>query len=171
MKLHDMIVEKDEEPKEVDPGMFVGVKFSKDSCDKLIDIMDKLGLDKPTPRKDLHCTVMYTEKPIPEFAEDHPEPSEFDPPKIAAISDFDVFTAQDGGEVLVLRIKSEFLDDRHNEIIDGYGAEYTHDKYKPHITLTYSENKLDLTQWDIEDYKGDLEIVSEYSSPLDPEWK
>jgi 2'-5' RNA ligase len=171
MKLHDIVVEAEEEQEEQETGTFVGVKFSKESCDKFIDIMDKLGLAKPTPREDLHCTVMYTEKPIPDFAVDHPKPLEFDPPEIATISDFDVFTAQDGGEVLVLRIKSKFLDERHKEIIDGYGAEYTHDEYKPHVTLMYSEDKLDLTQWDIEEHKGDLEIASEYNSPLDPEWK
>ena len=167
MKLTDIIVEKEE----VETGTFVGARFSDKSCDILLDIMKQLGLENPTEREDLHTTVMYTLKSIPDFAEDNPEPVTFDPPKSATIDRFQVFPSQDGDNALVLVLKSKYLSDRHNEIIDTYGAEYTHDEYHPHVTLAYSPDEFDVDNWDITDYAGDLELITEYNSPLDPDWK
>lgn len=171
MKLNELVVEKVEDPSESETGTFVGVKFTKKSCDQLIDMMDKMGLKKPTPREDLHCTVMYSPKPIPDFVEDHPKPVTFSPPEKATIQKFHVFPSQEGENVLVLFLKSEFLQDRHKEIIDAYGAEYTHDKYLPHVTLMYSDDDFTLSDWNIEDYDASLEIDNEYNTPIDPEWK
>ena len=167
MKLDQLVVEAEDEGN----GTFVGVKFTEDACDKLVDMMDKMGLDNPTPRDDLHTTVMYTLKPIPEFVEDHPEPLEFDPPKVATGETFHIFPSQESENVLVLRLTSDYLHNRHNEIIDEYNAEYTHDNYIPHVTLMYTSDEIDLSDWNIDDYDTNFRIASEYNSPLDPEWK
>lgn len=168
MKLDQLVVEADEVE---ETGTFVGVRFTEDACDKLVDMMNDMGLNNPTPRDDLHTTVMYSPKPIPEFVEDHPEPLEFDPPKAATGEKFHIFPSQEGENVLVMFLTSDYLHDRHNEILEEYGAEYTHDKYHPHVTLMYTDDDIDLSDWNIDDYDVNFRIASEYNSPIDPEWK
>lgn len=165
MKLENLVVEGEESEGN---GTFVGVHFTDESCDKLLDMMDDMRIEKPTDRDDLHVTVMYSPKPIPEFVEDHPEPVPFNPPSPVTGEKFHVFPSDDGN-ALVMFISSEYLHERHNEIIDAYGAEYTFDKYHPHVTLTYSPDEIDLDQWNVDEYDVNLELSEEYNEPLTDE--
>lgn len=166
MRLTDFVVEEEEKS----AGTFVGVKFSEESCDELLSIIEQLGVGSPTKREDLHCTVMYSTKELPDLVEDTDSSVDFDPPKIATLDKFHIFQTQDGNDALVLFLKCEYLDDRHSEILETYEAKYPHAEYHPHVTLSYNSGDFDISDYSVKDYAEELEIVNEYIEPIDLDW-
>lgn len=172
MKLKDLINERTiVEKVDTDDhsnGTYVGVKFSIDSRKKLKELCDNIAIPEPCDENDFHCTVMYSTKPLPKLVEDEDGDKEFDPPIVAQMKKFHIFDTQDGNKSLVILLECEYLTTRHEEISEKYDAEYPHDEYRPHVTLSYNVGDIDLDDIDYE--LGELEIVDEYVAPIDLDW-
>lgn len=163
MRLAQLVTEKSKPV-----GAFVGVRFSDKTNDELIELIEGLEVDNPTKIDALHCTVMYTEKEVPELLDYSGQ--QFDPPLIATPHKFEIFESSDGNKCLVLRVKCDKLFERHENIKSEYGAVYTHKEYKPHITLSYNCNNFTIDQSWTNKIVKEIEIVEEYVNPLDSDW-
>jgi hypothetical protein len=108
---------------------------------------------------DMHVTLMYSKSPV--FWSQ-------------GKADREVLTINGGqrsvelfGEgdkkCVVLVIESEALQERHKELI-AVGAVYSHDVYKPHITITYKGKGVDVSQ--IVPYDGAIELGCEWWQPV-----
>lgn len=68
-----------------------------------------------------------------------------------------------GDSATVLTFECEALSDRHDEF-GGIGASFDFDKYRPHVTLSYSEVSLS----GIEPYEGELVFGPEIYEEIEP---
>lgn len=69
----------------------------------------------------------------------------------------------DEGDVLVLRFECEELAKRNAQLI-AMGASSDHDQFRPHITITYKGEGIDVGQ--IMPYDGDIQLGSEWFQPI-----
>ena len=149
-------------------GAFVGVKFSEETNDGIMKFIKDNDIPNPVSKDKLHCTVMYTYSDAPDLIDEERAP--FDPEWIAIPKKFEIFNTQDNKNCLVLRIESDNLKKRHDAIIADYGVVYTHEEYKPHITLSYDCGDIDLSELDMKGLPEKITIVEEYASAIDPKW-
>lgn len=159
MKIRELVTEQKKSK-----GIFIGVRFSKDSKDQIMSLIEELGIENPIPKDDLHCTVIYTKTPIPELLD---MDNELSPHIFATVNKFELFKSEEGNDCLVLLLTSKELTAYHNQIIKDYNAKYTFDEYKPHITLSYNCTDKELVNVDPTKYIKNVEIISEYSKELD----
>lgn len=68
---------------------------------------------------------------------------------------------------VVLRFESEALEHRNAELLAA-GATSEYAEYKPHVTITYSGNNVDLNS--ITPYEGELRFGIERFRPIDEDW-
>lgn len=140
-------------------GIYVAVNFSDETCDAIAKMQAQLNVPKPLAKSSLHCTIVYSKTDIEWEAagkiDEH-----------ADIVGFEIFKtrSQDTDEnVLVLLIKSKYLDARHEES-NELGASYDFPEYKAHITLSYNVGDFKIDNLPVPDF--DIEIVEEYVRPL-----
>lgn len=163
-EIKELIKEEDE----TSTGAFVGAKFSEKSNDALVKFIKDANIPNATERDQLHTTVMYTYSDVPDLVDETGQ--SFDPPLIAKPTKFEIFNTQDDNDCLVLRIECDKLTERHEDIIADYGAVYTHDEYKPHITLSYNCNDINIKDLEIPETLTEIEIIEEYATSLNPDW-
>ena len=139
-------------------GTFVGARLTRDTEDRLLDWMDKNGIQNQEPRERLHVTVVgHKTRQFPWKDRVFP-PLEVDPSSLA----FDVFQDDDDGEALVLKFESPELQERHQWAKDTYGIEWKFPEYNPHVTLGYNTGA-DPGKLTAPDFP--LFIAKEYSQP------
>jgi 2'-5' RNA ligase len=161
MKLGDLVEEGKKK------GTFVGVYLSKDSKAAVTELMEKLDIPNPISSSEMHMTVIYSRKHLPEFK----PRGKLDENLVITPTKLDIFPAQSGdNKVLVVRFKSDELCKRHKEIMDEHGATYDFDEYKPHLTLSYDCGKFETNGHDMKGLLGDLEINEEYDEELNLNW-
>lgn len=156
------------DPDKPETGAFVGVKFSELTVEELLKLIEALNIENPTNADELHCTVMYTKSDVPDLLD--MDGQSYDPPLVATGDKFEIFKTQDENDCLVLRIKCDELVERHEAIKDKYSAVYTHDEFKPHITLSYNCNEFDLDAANEKKSIDSIEIVEEYVTSLNSDW-
>ena len=67
---------------------------------------------------------------------------------------------------IVMKFKSDYLQERFKHII-SLGATYDHEKYRPHISLSYDVDKnFDLDKLPSLKEIGDLQIIGEFSESM-----
>lgn len=163
MKLGDIMEEKKEQEGK---GTYVGVKFSKDTKDRLKEYMKKNDIPNPLPRDKMHTTVIYSRK----RADDIKPHGKIDPPWIGKPESMEIFKTRDENNALVLRYKCKKLSDRHQYIMDKHDTTYDWPEFKIHVTLSYDCGDIDLDSLsDVKDI-GDIEIVEEYKEDLELDW-
>ena len=119
------------------------------------------GFKSVTPAKDLHVTIAYSKTPIVwESTEDS-----FDSETVPAGGPRAV---EKLGDAVVLRFQSKDLTKRWKQFKDA-GASWDHDSYKPHISITYDVDGIDLDE--IEPYTGPLEFGPEVFDEVKESWK
>lgn len=164
MKLKDL-----KESPEKKSGTYVAVKFSKDSCNTLKSIAKDLSVPNVIPREKMHCTIMYSKVKNEDIeGDDSLNSVEFDPPKLAHMTAFDIFPSQDGNNCLVVLLDSQYLNGRFEYFRDEHGLVSDYDEFKPHVTLSYNAGEFnpdDVAEDYLSKYVG-LEIVHEYIEPL-----
>lgn len=145
-------------------GTYAAVKFCKDTTALIQDFCESTQIPNPVPVDDMHCTVIYSRKYLPEFQ----ALGEIDPPNIATFKGFRVFPTSSGEKVaLVLELQSKFLHDRHQSIMKEHGATYDFDEYIPHITVSYDVGDFDPSTLDTDKLEDtEFNIVSEYTEDL-----
>lgn len=141
------------------PGTYVGVHFNKETKDQLAKFAKDNGVPNRFSRDKIHCTVIYSKKPCPNFETDQ---SYY--PMEGKFGGYDIFQTQDGQNCLVILIDCPELMARNKEITDEHGATSDYDEYHPHITLSYNVGDLDVDK--LPDYTYTIVIDHEYYQPL-----
>lgn len=81
---------------------------------------------------------------------------------------YDIFSGQSGENVLVMKLISQELQDRHNYLMETYGATYDFPVYHPHVTLSY--NYTDNVAVGISPFTNKIILGMEYVEDLDLKW-
>lgn len=113
-------------------GKYVEVKLSEESKNYIESLGYLYDIPMLISKEDYHITVIYSKnKPMTglELDEEIIEYCE-----IIGFNKFD-------DDLLVLLVKSEYLENKHKELMDNYDGEYDFDEYIPHITLSYDAGK------------------------------
>lgn len=147
---------------EAEKGTYAGGNFSKDVQDGL----EKFSNDNNIPNinTEYHTTILYSRKHLPDYKA--AGKVKYDTP----LHSFEVF----GGDtnVLVLKLDSPDLQERHNELMKEHKATYDFPEYIPHITLSYDIGDFDINTLDIEDLDDiDFRVIEEYQEDLNLDWK
>ena len=151
-------------------GSYVGVTPSKQSKDNIKKLLKELKVENPISRDKMHTTLIYSRKCINNFS----PKGKLDPPIIAKPKSFKIFHTKEEKNALVLELDCQELHDRHNFIMDKYGATYDYPEYIPHITLSYDCGDFDAASVDFSKYVDtlkEIEIVDEYYEDLKLDWK
>ena len=138
-------------------GTYVGVKYDDDSLKAIGELQKALGLKNPVALEDIHSTVLYSRVGIdlPSLGESRR--------RCTGVEIETWNTDNDKNPVVVLKIKSPELEERHLDLISIGG---THDfpDYTPHITLSYNDDVPNLVLWQ------PLWTSREYTEDLDINW-
>lgn len=151
------------EVKKVPDGTFVGVKISKKSKDDLIKLAESLDVPNILDKKDLHVTVIYSKKYLPNF-----KPlGKLDKSIIAKPTKFSIFG--ESSNCLVVELSCKDLVNRNKQIVKLHGATSDYDSYECHITLSYDVDDFDIKKLNPKSVKS-IEIVEEYMENLNLDW-
>lgn len=119
------------------------------------------GFTKTLDPKDLHCTQMYSSKPV-----DWSEMGDsFDSIK-ASGGKRKVIPLGDAGAV-VLKFENSDLNNRWKDLMDK-GCSWDYPSYMSHVSITYDGKGIDLNN--MEPYDGDLKFGPEVFQVIDTSW-
>lgn len=158
MTFKDFLTESDEHKN----GTYVSVHLSPESSDSLFTWVKEHDIENPTPKKEYHCTIVYSRVGIPTAKKET-----LDLPFTAIVSKWEIFPTQTGAKCLVARLDCPKMKEAFKMYHSKYAATYDYDEYKPHVTVSY-------------DYKGELPDSLPHLNlvfdklefkPLDPDWK
>lgn len=145
-------------------GSYAAVKFSDKTNEEIINFIIKSSIPNSVDIKDIHCTLLYSTKYCPDLKLDYKLYEEAMP------LEFTVFNSRNGKNFLVLKLESEFLKKRHNDLMKTHEATYDFPEYIPHITLSTDCGDFDVTKLNVSDLPGVFEINYEYSEDLNLNW-
>lgn len=163
MRLTDLVEEKTEK------GTYAGLRFGDGDEDKIMSLIKKMGIPNPISREDIHLTLLYSRKYLPNYK------AAQDTDMWAYPDDFHIFKGFDDKEILVLLLKSDDAHKRHKFLMKEHGATYDYPEYKPHITLSYDVDGYMSLEEIKEKFTSilpkEFHIASEYMEELKLEWK
>lgn len=167
MRLSKLLKEKNEN--ETEQGTYAGIRFSQDDEDTIMDIVKKIGVPNSIEKSDIHLTLLYSRKYLPNY-EPAPYTDMWAYPK-----EFEIFNGQDNKSILVLKVDSPDLVKRHKELMDEHKATYDYPEYIPHITLSYDTEDFmplsDIKKRFTKILPKEFHIISEYMENLKLDWK
>lgn len=146
---------------EQEPGTYVGVRFTPETIEGLAKFQKDHDVPNPLDPEKFHTTVVYSREPV----EWTPQVDLTDVDVSA--TGFEVFDTRDGQKCLVLRLESEFLQDRFDSAIEA-GATHDFPDYKPHITLSYDIGHFEVKKLPTPDVA--IVLDHEYVEPLKDKW-
>lgn len=138
-------------------GTFVGARLDTESEDKLVNWLQKTGLQNTEPRENIHITIIGDKKRQFPWKPRKYAPLEIDPSTMS----IDLF-GEDEYKALVLRFESPELEERHLWGKDTYGIDWKFPEYNPHITLGY-DTGVEPGRVPIPDFP--LFVAGEYAQP------
>ena len=141
-------------------GTYVAAKFGPVSTKLIKSYLDEGKIPNPVAPEDLHVTIVYSRKFLPNAK----AIGTLNPPKRVIPEGFEIFE-DDGKKILVLRVKSAWLDARHSYFKRIHGATYDYDQYRPHITLSGDFRNMDVS--DLRPISVPLLLSEEYMEELD----
>jgi 2'-5' RNA ligase len=143
-------------------GTYVGLRVLPQSAVKLAEYCKSIHIDinpRSVWERRLHVTLIYSRVHCPELS---PDPSKI---YSASFDGFDLFTGQTGKtDVLVMKLKSPGVVNRHEQLMREHGATFDHAKFRPHVTLAYDFKTLALSHLPPPDF--DLKLGLEYSEDI-----
>lgn len=144
------------------PGTYVGVRFTPETIEGLTAFQKEIGVPNPLNPEKFHATVVYSREPV----EWTPQ-TDLTKEDVEA-SGWDVFeNRRDGTKCLVLRLSSEFLQERFDTAIEA-GATHDFPDYKPHITLSYDIGTFETRKLALPEFP--IVLDHEYVEPLRDSW-
>jgi hypothetical protein len=144
-------------------GTYVGLKFSNETVDSIIKVAKSLNIPNVVTTNDIHCTLMYSRN----YLEGYEAPREVSYETL--IANFETFGQNK--EILVIKLISQDLSNRHKFLMKEFNGTYDYDKYIPHVTLSYNIGDFDINSIDINDFNGiDFTVIKEYSEDLDKKY-
>lgn len=147
---------------ETKSGTYAGIRFSEDT-NKALEV---LSFQLPNGITDFHTTLLYSRDNLPNYipqGEIYPIWSV----DLDTIS-LEKWDTEDGNSIAVITYRCPNLESRHKHLTKAHNAKWDYDSYIPHITLSYNIEDFDLSNLDMSALTK-IEIVSEYSEPLDEE--
>ena len=172
MRLIDVMEKKTK----VTDGLFVGLKISQYDEDKIIEMVNEMGVPNPITKDSIHFTLLRSKKPITDYA-----PLE-QTDMWAYPKDFEIFEGRNGSNFLVLMMESEDIERRHLSLVEKHNVEPDMFEFKPHLTLSFDledfcrfRNKKTVLENIKEKYAKllptEVHIDKEYNEPLVLNWK
>jgi 2'-5' RNA ligase len=113
--------------------LYAALRPDEESCRKIADLIDDLGIENPVEASDLHATVLYSRKPVGDASTIIRKKL----PVQAKSDRLEIFPSQEGKNVLVLKLSSVSIRALHHELIDRLGASHDFPTFEPHVTLCY----------------------------------
>lgn len=144
-------------------GVYCSAQLSDDTKKQITQFCIDNDIPNIVPENEMHCTLIYSKKGHDDFDCE----TEYNNDVAAKFSGFEMFGKDK--DTLVLKIKSNDLTRRHNEMMDEYDLQYDFDTYIPHITLSYDAIDFDHTA--LPKYTNTLKFIGEESSELETDWK
>lgn len=118
-------------------GTFISARLSSDSIDKLMAWIEENKIQGHENREDFHITLVVSkDSAVPYHPEKYDEPLVLDP------VDFKIDLFGKDKDVLVLRVESEFLQERHAQLRSLYGLDWDFPEYNPHITICHKPQEI-----------------------------
>jgi hypothetical protein len=141
-------------------GTYIGLNLSPTSIKQLQNLQKQLGITEEFP---FHITIVYSRKKINMDLNTKIN-------KTILAEEFHIFdnTDKGGDRALVVKFNCPYCESRHTYAETALGATWDYPTYESHITLSYNwgGDKPDPNL--IKDFK--INIISEYSEPLNLEW-
>ncbi len=159
MKLTDIV-----EAKKPPDGTYAGVRFDTATNKALHKYMSENKIPN-APRADkLHSTLLYSRNYMPNYK------AAGDIQMTGIPSDLKTWkqTEDPTKNCLVLGYDCPAQSARHEQLMKEHGGTWDHDKYNPHITLSYDIGDMDIST--LPPFKDKLNIVQEFGHDLDLNW-
>lgn len=137
-------------------GVYVSTKFTLETDDRLYDFVKRANIPLNHAKKHYHCTLVYSRTDFP-----YVHSILLNNTRARAIG-WEVFGVGDNS-VLVLRIESKELHERHKELME-LGASSDFPDYKAHITVACEDKEFDHTKLPVPDF--DFVISHEYCAEI-----
>lgn len=145
------------------PGTFAGIRLHQKTERAILTYIKKHKIPNATPKDDIHITLLYSKKHLPDYKpagtiEELAFPNKFT---------FFKTTPSDGSKsknCLVLLLDSKFLHKRYSTLMKEYEATSDFDSYSPHITFSYDAGDLELSSLD--KFDDDVRLIQEYKETL-----
>ena len=137
-------------------GLYVACDLSKESLMKLENFIKLHKI--PDISKEIfekHCTIIYSDI----YTDVKLEKYEY----LAYGSSYAIFGKEDE-KILVLLLNCPDIMKRHRQIMSEYNLNYSHDHYKPHITISYDIGDFDWQKLPI--FDDELYLTNEYKEEL-----
>jgi len=162
MSYSNFLFEDNTENEEINypDGVYISVKMRDESLIALKNYADKY-LNGYDFNLDQHCTLIYSKKEQKELIES----KEYD--AIGTFLHFSKFGKE--GETLVAELNCDLLVNRNKELVKKYGFVSDYDEYKPHFTLVYDAQDIDINSLPAIDFA--LNFYDETVEPLNENWK
>lgn len=122
-------------------GTYVSVRPNEASCNLLVDLQNKLGLNDRVPPNKLHVTITYSKRPCPAASKLSGMPAEW-PAKVVG---FERWQGADGSWCLVAKLDCKPAVKMHHHMREEYGATHDYPDFTPHVTLSYNCEDRDYT--------------------------
>lgn len=146
---------------EAQAGTYAAVKPSKEDGKKIKEFMDTYNIPNPEPVSELHSTLLYSRKFLPNYKPDRALSHD------AKINSLEVWPTKSGKNCLVAKLDAPSLCDRHAHLMDEHGATYDFSEFKPHISLSYDIGDYDISKLKIDQLPQQLKMTKEYKESLD----
>lgn len=140
-------------------GVYIATNLSEETATAVKEYQEKY-LKQYEVNEELHCTLIYSQKPHV----DELEPASYQ--ATATFGGFDLFGPNK--DTLVIELISEDLVNRNAALVEEHGFISDYKEYKPHITLAYGIECIDLNSLPAIEFQMTLE--DEYIDQLDPNW-
>lgn len=132
------------------------------NADEVIAWAKANGFATTMPAGQLHVTIAYSKAPV-SLGDVGPDETELVVEGVRPEVDKSREVLR-FGEAVVLAFASDDLEARWREFLD-LGASWDHEDYRPHVTITWSGDGLDLA--DVEPYQGQIVFGPEVFEPVD----
>jgi hypothetical protein len=169
MKLRDLVRQLEEQKQQ--KGSYSGVRFDTETNKALHEYMKENKIPNAIRPDKLHTTVLYSRKYLPNYK----PAGKITPPWTATPGDFTVWeTNGENGpktKCLILQYDCPELVSRHKSLMKEHEATFDYPEYKPHITLSYDVDNLDVSKLPrLADRLKQIRIAEEYGEDLDLNW-
>jgi len=144
-------------------GTFVGAKLSSKSAQTVAAWAKKNNIPNPTQPKDMHVTILHSEKTFNWDCDQYNPALQIDP----TTYHFDKFGSNN--DILILAFNSRELEARHDKGMTEHDLTWDFPNYIPHLTISNDAKDVDLSKLEMPIFP--LYLVGEYKKDFDPEWK
>ena len=138
-------------------GTYAAVTPTEESHTHLRKFMEDNKI--PNAEKNLHATLLYSRKHLPNYKPDDSIEHHADTHKL------EIWPTKSGKNCLVMKLNSDSLKTRHKKLMDEHKATYDYPEFNPHISLSYDVGDFDHTK--LKNIPKKLKLSNEYSEDLD----